>query len=195
MDAPGTVSPIARLDEVARFARPRMWLALLSVLLLLAAFAAWLVLARAPVTTPVSGVLTSSTGLIATGDGPVIAVALVPVSQAGAIKVGQQARIAPSSAPVAEFGYLVGTVSSTGDLPVTPQRLEELTGSIAGLSGSLVGDEPIVEVRIALAEDPATASGLRWTLGEGPPFTLLPGTVFTGEIIQGSTSPFARLFG
>jgi HlyD family secretion protein len=172
-----------------------MWIALGSLLALLVAFVAWLVFARAPIATPVDGVLTSGSGEILPAGTGVTAIALVPISRSGGIEIGEDALVSPISAPAPEYGLIRGTVTDVGRVPVSPERLEDLTGTVAGLADALVQDEPVIEVRIDLQADPSTVSGLRWTLGAGPPFTLLPGTIFTGEIVQGSQSPFARLFG
>jgi multidrug resistance efflux pump len=124
-----------------------------------------------------------------------LALAFVPVSSVGAIQIGQRALIAPASTPVDTYGHIEGAVASIGDVPMSPARFAQLTARTEGLTEVVDQGVPIVEVRIALAPDAQTPSGLQWTLAPGPPFRLLSGTPFTGQIVLGESSPLSLLFG
>ena len=123
------------------------------------------------------------------------AIALMPVSTVGDVKVGQLARIAPDSVPVGDFGYLTGTVISVGATPMSDARVKQLEGSISGFDSSTDIGEPVVEVRIGLNADPANPSGFDWTVGTGPPFAPLAGTPWNGSVVLGSTTPLSTLLG
>ena len=256
-------SPIARLDEVVIFGRPRMWIALFGVILLLVAGLAWGLFAQPPVTVSAKGVLSTQGGPLEIGasssgtvvrlnvvlgesveasnslaviqdgqggsfsvltpvSGTVIeistqvgdsvasgetiatiqdsreqlqAIALVPVSAVGSIALGQDVRIAADSVPVGEYGYITGQVESLATVPMSLSRVNQLIGSVAGYQDANTLTEPIVEVRISMNPDPDAVSGFEWTIGAGPAFELISGTPWSGEIITGSESPLATLFG
>jgi len=256
----GTTSPVARVDQVALFGRPRMWVALIAILVLILAFLTWGFVVRAPVTVAVNGLITTSGGVSDIGssltgtvtevyvdvgdrvdvgnnvvaieddlgrtaqvkatipgrvleiatrvgafvtagqglmilqiiDQPLTAIALVPVTSSGAITPGQSVLISPTSAASSEYGYIEGTVNSVSAIPISPARLDKLTSGIAGIADPAALGGPVVEVSIVLAPGDTT-SGYTWTIGSGPPYTLLAGTPFTGLIVVGNQAPLVRL--
>jgi multidrug efflux pump subunit AcrA (membrane-fusion protein) len=258
----GTTSPVARVDQVALFGRPRMWVALIAIVVLLLAFIAWGFVVRAPVAVAVRGLITTSGGvsdigssltgtvnevyvdvgdrvdvgnnvvsieddlgrtaqvkatvpgtvleiatqvgafvtagqglmILQTANEPLAAIALVPVTDSGGIAPGQQVLVSPSSASSSEYGYIEGVVSSVSAIPVSPARLASLTEGIAGTGDAEDLPGPVLEVSILLAAGD-TSSGYAWTIGAGPPFRLLAGTPFTGQIIVGEQAPLVRLLG
>lgn len=256
-------SPIQRLDEVAIFGRPRMWVALTGALVLISGFLVWGVLARPPVMTSASGVISTTGGPLEVGAGldgavtsvyvsvgtnveagnvlavlidqagrevrattPVagtvievatqegdfirsgqgiatiqrfdenlLALALVPASSITGIVEGDEALVSPNSVPAGQYGYLKGVVTSVASTPMSVSRLEQLVMSVAGYPTIDTIDEPLIEVQIVLAADETTPSGLSWTIGTGPPFTLVAGTPWSGNIVIGNQAPLATLFG
>ena len=258
----GTTSPVARVEQVALFGRPRMWVALVALLMLLLAFIAWGFIARTPVSVAVSGLITTSGGaaevgssltgtvtevyvdvgdrvdignnvvaieddlgrtaqvkatvpgqvleiatrvggfvtagqglmILQTTDQPLTAIALVPVTDSGGLATGQRVLVSPTSAPSSEYGYIEGTVASVSSIPVSPARLAQLTSGIAGITDPEGVGVPVVEVGIVLAAADSP-SGYAWTIGTGPPFTLLAGTPFVGQIVVGEQAPLVRLLG
>ena len=258
-----STSPIQRLDEVAVFGSPRLWVALLGALLLISGFLLWGTLARPPVTTSASGVISTTGGPLEVGAGldgsvksvyvavdttveagntlavlidesgnevrvntPVtgtvievatqegdfirsgagiatiqrfdedlFALALVPASSISGIVVGDEALVSPASVPAGKYGYLNGVVMSVGSTPMSVSRLEQLVMSIAGYPAIDTISEPLIEVQIELAKDESNPSGLSWTIGEGPPFTLVAGTPWAGNIVIGNQAPLVTLFG
>lgn len=122
-------------------------------------------------------------------------IALIPVSNIGSVKIGQEVLMSPNSVPVSEFGFLRGTVATISSVPMSIARVNQLVGSVAGYTDISAEDEPIVEVRIVITPEENTASGFAWTIGQGPPFALLSGTPWSGDIVTGSQSPIATLFG
>lgn len=122
-------------------------------------------------------------------------IAFIPVSSIGSLLVGQEVLMSPKSVPVSEFGYLKGTISSISSVPVSNARVEQLVGRVAGSKNYDAQGEPIVEVRIRVSADSATPSGFTWTQGEGPPYQLLSGTPWSGEVVISDSTPIATLLG
>lgn len=158
----------------------------------------------APVTGSVIEISTQVGDFVGVGDsigtlqirGEVLeAIALMPVPSVVDVEVGQPARVAPDSVPVGEYGYITGTVISVGATPMSDARVQQLVGSISGLEGSSADRGPVVEVRIRLNLDAANVSGFDWTISDGPPFTPLAGTPWSGSIIVGTTTPISTLLG
>ena len=148
------------------------------------------------IATRVGAFVTAGDGLmiLQTIDQPLTAIALVPVTDSGAITPGQSVLVSPTSASSSQYGYILGTVTSVSAIPVSPARLDKITSGIAGIAdpGALGG--PVVEVGIVL-QSGDTTSGFAWTIGSGPPYTLLAGTPFTGLIVIGKQAPLVRLLG
>ena len=123
------------------------------------------------------------------------AIAFAPVSTVGGIKVGQQARVAPDSVPIGEYGLINGVVTSIGSTPMSQARLNQLVGNSPVALAQLVSDQSVIEVRIRLDRNDDNPSGFAWTIGSGPAFTLLSGTPWSGDVLLGSTSPLAIMLG
>jgi len=160
------------------------------------------------VRTPVSGIVieisTQVGDFLSTGETVVTiqdssesleSIALIPVSSIGALSIGQEVLMAPKSVPVSEFGYLRGNIRSISSVPMSKARVQQLVGSVAGSNNYETQNEPIIEVRITLVQDAETRSGFAWTQGQGPPFQLLSGTPWEGDVVVDSSTPIATLFG
>lgn len=122
-------------------------------------------------------------------------IALIPVSSIGQLIVGQEVLMSPKSVPVSEYGYLRGNIEIISSVPVSKARVQQLVGSVAGFTNYDDQGEPLIEVRIKVAEDSETPSGFAWTQGSGPPFSLLSGTPWAGDVIIGDSTPISTLFG
>jgi len=257
------VSPIQKLDEVAVFGSPRMWVVLLGAVALILGFLTWGVLARPPVSTGVEGVISTVGGPLEVGagiDGTVAAVfvsvgtvveagntlailldetgqevrvrtpvagtvievatqdgnfsssgsgiatiqridenlvgiALIPASKISGVAVGKKVNISPNSIPAGQYGYITGTVNLVGETPMSISRIKQLVGSVAGYKSLETVSEPLIEVQIELDSDDANPSGLAWTIGTGPNYSLVAGTPWSGQIITSNKAPLAILFG
>ena len=256
-------SPIQRLDQVALFGSPRMWIALVGVVSLIGGFLVWSVLARPPVTASVGGVISTAGGplevgatvegsvdsmfvtvgtqvelgntlatiigaqgqkvrirtpvagtvielatqegdFVSSGEGiatiqrvdqNLVALALVPSSSIAGIVPGDPVQIAPDAVSSGQYGYITGTVSSVASTPMSVSRVQRLVGGVAGYESLSSVAEPIIEVEIALDLDESTPSGFAWTIGAGPPYELVSGTPWQGQVITGDKAPLAVLFG
>lgn len=127
------------------------------------------------------------------GDG-ITAVVYVPAGQGKAIENGMSARLSPATAPSEQYGQILGTVVSVSEFPVSSQRLEFLLQDDI-LVGQIASLGSVLEVTIAVVQNPGTASGIEWTSGEGPPFLVHNGTLTTASVILGNEAPARKLFG
>ena len=95
-----------------------------------------------------------------------MAIALVPSTQISQLAVGQDVAVAVNGVDPDRFGKVKGRVAAIGPIPVTDERLQQLTGdaSLISLTRTL---GPTREVRVALTRA-HTPSGLAWTGGRGP---------------------------
>ena len=123
------------------------------------------------------------------------AIALVPMTDVGSVALGQTVLVEPSSVPASEYGYLLGTVKSIGEVPMSEARIDQLIGGVAGQTDAVDRTSPVVEVVVELVRNADNPSGFDWTVASGPPFTLLSSTPWTGDIVIGERSRLANLFG
>ncbi len=174
------------LDQLSRITSPRGWLALAAVAGLLLALLAWSIFATIP--TFVSG----EGALAASEDDPsrLEAVLFTPIADVGKLRPGMDTRVALLSAPEEEFGYLVGTVASVGDLPANDEALERVLQNNL-LVQSFVSRGAMVEVRVALEADPTAPEGYRWTSARGRDVKALPGMPATGRIVVARQHPIS----
>lgn len=160
------------------------------------------------VRTPVSGtvieVATQDGGFSRSGSGiatiqrvneNLVAIALVPASAISGVIPGEAANISPDSIPAGQFGYITGVVSSVAETPMSISRVKQLVGSVTGYQDLESVEEPLIEVQIELNSDDRNPSGLAWTIGSGPEYSLVAGTPWSGQIITGNKAPLAILFG
>ena len=146
-----SVSPIQRLDEVALFGTPRMWIALVGIIALIGGFLTWGLLARPPVMTSAFGVISTEGGPLEIGaslDGTVTSLfvsvgAAVEPSNTLAIILndeGKSVRIrTPIAGTVVEIATQEGDFVRTGESLGTIQRLDQRLAAIALVPASAAG--------------------------------------------------------
>jgi len=174
------------LDQLSRITSPRGWLALAAVAVLLLALLVWSIFATIPTSVSGEGVLAASE------DDPsrLEAVLFTPIADVGKLRPGMDARVALASAPEEEFGYLLGTVASVGDLPANNEALEQVLQNNV-LVQSFVSRGAMVEVRVALQADPAAPGGYRWSSPRRRDVKARPGTPATGQIVVARQHPIS----
>lgn len=106
------------------------------------------------------------------------------------IRPGMEAQISPSTVRREEFGFLVGTIRSVGDYPVTPQAVQAAVANEA-LARQLLGDAPRIEVWATLQPHAHTESGYTWSSSSGPPFKIDSGTVVAVSVVVDRRPPIA----
>jgi hypothetical protein len=122
-----------------------------------------------------------------------IAVGFFPAAGISQLSVGQEAAVTVNGVSPSLYGTAVGRVVSIGEIPVTDQRLVQLTGDTS-LTALVAQLGPLREVGIELT--PAdTPSGIAWTRGEGPPAPLPVGVRAVSSVTIGRETLLSKAFG
>lgn len=121
-----------------------------------------------------------------------MAVLYVPAGQGKQIRPGMEVRISPSTVQREEYGYMLGTVTWVAEYPSTSRGMIRLLGN-EELAARLLGQGPPIQVNVALARDPTTASGYRWSSSGGPDLEISSGTLAGGSVILRRDRPISLL--
>jgi HlyD family secretion protein len=101
-----------------------------------------------------------------------------------------QVRVSPSTVKVEEYGFLLGTVQTVSEFPVTPEGLRRVLRNDR-LAEQWMGASAPIEVVASLTPDPATPSGYRWSSSKGPPTQILSGTLAAASVVVERRSPIS----
>jgi hypothetical protein len=135
----------------------------------------------------------SSMFRIAPTGGTPVAVMLFPATKVADLARGQKVAVTVNGVSREHYGEAVGHVQRISPIPVSQQRLREITGdsSLFALPSQL---GPLREVTIVLT--PAkTPSGLKWTQGDGPPAPLQVGVRAVGAVTVDRQTLLGKAFG
>jgi hypothetical protein len=125
--------------------------------------------------------------LQADGD-PLVVKGFVPATLAETIQEGMPIEISPADAPRrAQYGVMLGTVSSLSPIPVTPERLAFVVGGNQSLVDYFLSTGPVIEVTGELTPDPSTPSGYAWSIGQGPDVEIQAGTLSEVTVVVRDT--------
>lgn len=116
------------------------------------------------------------------------AVIYVAETQGKSIKPDMLVHLAPSTVKREEFGTMVGTVLNVSDFPMTPQGIAAVLHNDS-LVNQFTHDGAPYAVAVTLQQEPANASGYRWTVGKGPDVHLTSGTLAHAEITTRNQRP------
>jgi HlyD family secretion protein len=106
------------------------------------------------------------------------------------IQPGQEVRISPNWTVREEEGTMLGSVSETSMLPITPDGLRSLLHS-DDLVRHFSEAGPVFMVKIGLQPDPSTASGYAWTSSRGAPVKVESGSFGEAEVLVKSQRPIS----
>jgi hypothetical protein len=122
-----------------------------------------------------------------------VAVMLFPAARIADIAPGQRVAITINGVARDKYGQAVGRVQRISAIPISQQRLRQLTGdtSLAALPSRL---GPLREVRIALTRAD-TPSGVKWTQGSGPPGELPIGVQAVASVTIDRQTLLGKAFG
>jgi HlyD family secretion protein len=121
---------------------------------------------------------------------PLQGVMFVPLAEGKKIHPGLKVHIAPSNVDSGRDGYMVGTVTTVSQFPITTEglmatlRSRELAQTIAPGGSSLK-----VEVNLEASDN--TFSGFKWSNGVGPNLRISSGTIFAGTLTTEERSPIS----
>lgn len=127
-------------------------------------------------------------------DEPMVAMLFVPEAASTALRPGQPATLALSTAPAAQFGLLRATITSVSPYALSAAQVADLVGGPLAAEPYLTAGAPRL-VLAALQPDTATASGLAWTTVTGPPGPVRTQTQVQATVTLGSRAPLSLLFG
>jgi HlyD family secretion protein len=123
-------------------------------------------------------------------DAPLEAVIFVPAGEGKKVRPGMNVRISPSTVKAEEFGFLVGTVKSVGEFPVTPEGLRRILRNDK-LAEELTGKSASIEIVASLIPATDTPSGYRWSSSKGPPSPVYSGTQSKASIVVEDKRPIS----
>ncbi len=121
---------------------------------------------------------------------PLESVVYFQVRDGKRVQPGDPIRITPDTVERARFGGIEGSVRSVSDLPVTVDEAAREIGN-REIAAAIVGSGHRIQVLAALAADPSTPTGLRWSSSRGPQGTISPGTTATARIAVEHRRPIA----
>lgn len=104
------------------------------------------------------------------------AVIYVPPSAGKNVVPGQQVEISPTTAPRAEFGYMIGTVTYVSEFPATAEGMMRVLSN-QGLVHSLSASGPPFAVYADLLPDRSSVSGYQWSSPKGAALGVNSGTL------------------
>jgi HlyD family secretion protein len=116
------------------------------------------------------------------------AVLFVPASTGKKVQPGMTVRLSPSTVKREEYGSLLGKVTWVAEFPSTSRGMIRLLGNEA-LVTKLMEQGPPIQVNVALARDPATPTGYRWSSSRGPSLKISSGTLASGDIVVQEDRP------
>jgi hypothetical protein len=164
------------LDQLLQITTWRSWLLLIAVSSLVVAAIAWGLFSIITVTVPGQGVLTKIAG------GSWQAIVFVSPRDAVRLRPGMEAHLSPEVFDTDEFGYLIGTVASINDTPVSIQDITDIVQNEM-VARTLAQTGNPIEVRIDLMPDSAAPSGYHWSASSGPDIQLRNLTLCQADIV------------
>lgn len=120
------------------------------------------------------------------------AVLYVSVADGGEVEPGMEVFLSPSSVKKEEYGLLLGKIESVAKFPSSLEGMVQTLGN-ADLAQMLAGGMVPIEVKVSLSADAKTASGYKWSTGEGPPVKISSGTLSAGTITISEIRPISML--
>jgi HlyD family secretion protein len=118
--------------------------------------------------------------------------AYLPIRDGKRVRTGMAVQVTPDMVSRERFGGILGTVESVSTFPVTREAVAVTVGS-RDVAEHVTTAEPHIEIVIALASDPTTASGYRWSSSTGPPLKLSAGTTAAIRVTVEERAPITFL--
>jgi multidrug efflux pump subunit AcrA (membrane-fusion protein) len=125
-------------------------------------------------------------------DHPLQAVIFVPLAEGKRLHPNLKVQLAPTTVRTEEYGYLLGTVSSVSQFPVSNESLL-LTLKSKELVESVAASGPVIRVDVNLETAPGSPSGFKWSSSSGPQLMLTGGTPASANLILAEQSPISLL--
>lgn len=123
-------------------------------------------------------------------DLPLEALVFVPIAAGKSVHPGMEVLLSPATAPKEQYGYLVGTVLTVSDFPLSTAELTRRLGNDL-LAQMYAQQGALIEVRVTLATTP---TGYQWSTQRGPAEDLTSGTPSEAAILVHRQRPITLLF-
>lgn len=177
-----------QLDQLIQVVNLKDWIPLASIGFLVSIILFWSIFARIPTVVKARGLLLKSTDA-----NPMINVSYFSIADGRQIQPGDALLIIPDSVNFQDSGGLEARVTAVSSTPVTQ---EDLLNRINGNQelAKLVYTPASIEVTSALQPDSATATGYRWSIGQGPQTPLMPETPTTARVVVKEQAPISFVF-
>jgi HlyD family secretion protein len=121
-----------------------------------------------------------------------LAVVFVPAAMGKRVQLGMVVRVSPSTVNREEYGYILGRVSWVAEFPSSARGMTRLLANEALVTRLMTAGPPI-QVNVALAADPATPTGYRWSSSRGPRLKISSGTLASVSIVVRQDHPLSLL--
>ena len=102
-------------------------------------------------------------------------ISYVPMQTAKGLSLGMQAQISPVYAPREEYGYMTGTITSVGDIPVSEESILAKMGTLS-YTKDILPETSFVEIRIRLDLNPEAENNYQWSNKKGEKLSVGFGT-------------------
>jgi HlyD family secretion protein len=171
------------LDKVMQVTRPTGWLALLVVGVIILAALVWSITGNLSIKVTAAGIILDNAGA---GQQAVL---FLPLAKQENIRQGMRVQMTLSGLPPQQYGYLLGTVSSVSQYPLTAQNMSDVLKNDAMVAiFSQSGPEIMVTISLQLEDGTKDYS---WTSGRSAQVS--SGTLLQASIIVDEKRPIALL--
>lgn len=118
----------------------------------------------------------------AEGSGAPVAVIYVTAADGKRLAQGMSVAVSPSSTRREEHGVLLGRILRVADVPASSAGLLRTLQNDQLVQSFTQGLGTLFEVTVRLETDAATRSGLKWSTGRGPDFSIESGTLVEADV-------------
>ena len=158
-----------RLNQLMQVVKPKDWLPLTTLGLLVLLAIIWSLVGRVAVTVTGRGIILDSeqvkhvlgSSAVDTSS-TLVNVSYLAIGDGKQVKPGMKALITPDTVKREQFGSIVGMVTHVVAFPVTRQSAAKLIGN-ADLATLLISQSGTMQIVTQLKPDCASLSGYRWT--------------------------------
>lgn len=177
-----------QLDQLIQVVNLKDWVPLASIGFLVSIILLWSIFARIPTIVQARGLLLKSAN-----SNQLINVSYFSIAEGRRIQPGDSLLIIPDTVNFQDNGGLEATVTAVSPTPVTQENLLNRINGNQELA-KLVYTPASIEVTATLQPDPATPTGYRWSIAQGPQTPLMPETPTTARVVVKEQSPISFVF-
>jgi HlyD family secretion protein len=121
-------------------------------------------------------------------DNPLEAIVFVSALEGKNVKLDMNVQITPTNVKREEVGFMVGQVKWISEFPSSAQGMMRILQNDKLVEQLSSGGAPI-RLQAALLRDPSTATGYKWSSGNGPEHKIESGTLCAAQIVTDRKRP------